>query len=178
MGQLRQALDSEYISVRRPMRGRRLYTNADSADPFRFLLGGECSPFSPYHWICTGELLVRTRHGQCRQKKGQRNRKESVERHVWARCRVDGGTTAQSLGLFIWLGTWSCYAFQHPAQPGGETAASTGRKSISDHRNKEDCGCKAMSVREHRALGRRGESGFIRKSKLLRESSLEIWVNN
>ena len=100
MGQMRQALDSEYISVRRPMRGRRLYTNVDSADPFRFLLGGECSPFSPYHWICTGELLVRTRHGQCRPKKSQRNRNKFVERHVWARCRKDG---AQLRRLRVYL---------------------------------------------------------------------------
>jgi hypothetical protein len=31
-----------------------VHTHINSADPFRFLLGTECSPFSPYRWFVQG----------------------------------------------------------------------------------------------------------------------------
>jgi hypothetical protein len=112
-----------------------VYTNVDSANPFRLLLGFECSPFSPYRWLCTGTLLVRTRHSQCRPKEGQKNRKEVVEGHVWARYFkryfVNGGTDSESIYL-----TWHMVKLcvPTPRTSRGETEASTGRKSRSDHR--------------------------------------------
>ena len=41
-------------------------THVDGTNPFRLLLGGDCSPFSPYRWLCTGVLFVRIMHGWCR----------------------------------------------------------------------------------------------------------------
>ena len=55
-------------------------TYVDSANPVRFLLGTECSPFPPYRWVCTA---VRTKHTWCRPKKGQSNGKEVVDQHIW-----------------------------------------------------------------------------------------------
>ena len=37
-------------------------TDVDSADPFRLLLGTECSPFFPNHWLCTMVRIMRTSH--------------------------------------------------------------------------------------------------------------------
>jgi hypothetical protein len=67
-------------------------TDVDSADPFRLLLGTERSPFFPNRWLCTGERTIRTRHAQCRPEDCQRDRKKSVDEHIWARCWVNGGT--------------------------------------------------------------------------------------
>ena len=59
-----------------------VYTHIDSANPIRFLLGGECSPFSPYRWLCTGPLLIRAKHSACRPKESQSNRKKFVDEHI------------------------------------------------------------------------------------------------
>ena len=61
----------------------------DSADPFRFLLGTECSPFFPYRWIYTGVRIIRTRDAYCRPEDGQSNRKNLnfVDGHVWERSK-------------------------------------------------------------------------------------------
>ena len=95
MRQLRQALESKYVFSKTEAG---VYTYVDSADPIRFLLGGECPPFSPYRRLCTGALLERTRHGECRQKDGQRDTEKLVKIHAWARCCVNGGVNS---GLFV-----------------------------------------------------------------------------
>jgi hypothetical protein len=79
-----------------------VYTHVNCANPFGFLLGTECSPLSPYCWVCTGALIVRTEHGYCRHKKGQSNGKKFVDEHVWAREDVAEMET-QTPGLFIGL---------------------------------------------------------------------------
>jgi hypothetical protein len=78
-----------------------VYTYIDRANPIRSLLSGECPPFSPYRRLCTGALLESTRHGKCRPKNCQRDRRKLVNIHVWVRCCVNGGVNS---GSIYWLG--------------------------------------------------------------------------
>ena len=74
-----------------------VYTHVDRANPFRLLLDGECSPFFPYCWLCTGAVIVRTRHSKRRPKNGQSSGKKFVGEHVWARCCVNGAPILGSI---------------------------------------------------------------------------------
>jgi hypothetical protein len=73
-------------------------THVDSANPFRLLLGTKCSPFFPYRWFRTGTRVIRTGHALCRPENDQSNRKNSVDKHICARCCVRG---AQTSSLYI-----------------------------------------------------------------------------
>jgi hypothetical protein len=57
------------------------HTHVDSTDPFRLLIGTECSPFFPYHWVCTRALTIRARYTHCRPDKDENNRECSMEVH-------------------------------------------------------------------------------------------------
>jgi hypothetical protein len=41
------------------------HTHVDSTNPFRLLVGTKCSPFFPYHWLCTGAFTIRARYTHC-----------------------------------------------------------------------------------------------------------------
>ena len=68
-------------------------TNVDSANPFRLLLGTECSPFSPYRWFRTRPRVIRTGHAERRPENDQcdRNNTNFVDGHVWERYGVKWG---------------------------------------------------------------------------------------
>jgi hypothetical protein len=57
---------------------REVYTHLDSTNPLRFLIGTECSPFSPYCWIYT------LAQAYCRPKNDQSDRKDCGDEHRWA----------------------------------------------------------------------------------------------
>ncbi len=56
-------------------------THVDGANPFSFLLGTECSPFSAYGRLRAGVRFTSARHGDRRPKDGQGDRKESEDEH-------------------------------------------------------------------------------------------------
>lgn len=62
-------------------RGGGVNTHVDSADPFRFLVGTECSPFPPYRWFCTGGRIIRTRYAYCVPQNGKGEREKFVGKH-------------------------------------------------------------------------------------------------
>ena len=76
-----------------------IQTHIDGADPFSFLLGTECPPFSPHCWFCTGVWIVRTRRAYHRPENGQSDGKNLnfTDGHVWE-CQY-----VKPLGLFIGL---------------------------------------------------------------------------
>jgi|SRR6267142_1130850 len=56
-------------------------THVDSANPLRFFLGTECSPFSANGWLFAGALLVGAKGAECGAKEDQNDRKEPQEEH-------------------------------------------------------------------------------------------------
>jgi hypothetical protein len=89
------------ISLQRDgQRKEGINTHVDSTNPFRFLLGTECSPFSPYRWFRTGGRIIRTRNAYCEPEDSQSGGETFVDKHFWVRCCVNG---SQSSGLFIAL---------------------------------------------------------------------------
>jgi hypothetical protein len=125
---------------------RAVPTHIDSADPFRFLLGTECSPFFPYRRICTGVRTIRTRRAYCGPENRQSDRKNLnfVDGHVWERCCVKWGKGFQTV-----------YLLGRPQHARIEILEATACI------NSEDCGpgCRAQNISlTHR---KRGKSAFI-----------------
>ena len=58
-----------------------LHTHVDSTDPFRLLIGIKCSPFFPYHWICTRALTIRARYTHCGPDNDEGDRESSMNAH-------------------------------------------------------------------------------------------------
>jgi hypothetical protein len=56
-------------------------THVDSTDPFRLLCGTKCSPFFPYHWLCTGALAIRARYSHCGPDNDQSDGECSMDVH-------------------------------------------------------------------------------------------------
>jgi hypothetical protein len=63
-------------------------THVDGADPLRFLLGTECSPFSANGWVFAGALFFRGKYDDCREKENKSDGKEPQEEHTVAGERV------------------------------------------------------------------------------------------
>jgi hypothetical protein len=119
-----------------------VYTHVDGVNPIRFLLGGECSPFSPYRWLCTGGVIVGTRHSQRGPEKGQSSRKKFVGEHIWAKRCVNGRADSGS----IYLSDVVTLHVPTPFTGRGDMAARTDRDSISDYLNKRNCESKVRAV--------------------------------
>lgn len=68
------------------------HTHIYSANPFRFLVGTERSPLSPYRRLRTGARTGRTRYVQCRPNKDQSDGEDASDLHTGgARERADMG---------------------------------------------------------------------------------------
>ena len=68
------------------------HTYIYSANPFRFLVGTKCSPFSPYRRLFTGCRTGKTGYFQCRPNKDQSDGEDASDLHTsGARERVDVG---------------------------------------------------------------------------------------
>lgn len=77
-----------------------VHTHIDSTNPFRFLVGAKRPPFFPYHWGCTGPLVLRTRYAHSRPNNDQSDGEDTRDLHIWTRGRAYEGKDA---GLFIAL---------------------------------------------------------------------------
>jgi hypothetical protein len=63
-------------------------THVDGADPLRFLMGTECSPFSSNGWVFAGAFFFRAKYADCREKENKSDVKEPQEEHTVAGERV------------------------------------------------------------------------------------------